>query len=103
MSYYTHTPTTEEVKWAWANPDNTMPYAIGDKERAFDRWLAGHDRELREHLAAERARGERVRALTGGPFSDGYRPYAVEVDGEVILAVGLDDLRAALADPEAGK
>lgn len=43
-----------------------------------------------------RAQVDRVKALSGGPFGDGCQPYAVEVDGEVILAVGLDDLRAAL-------
>lgn len=44
-----------------------------------------------------RAQVAAVEALTGGPFSDGYRPYAMSIDGEVVLAVGLDDLRAALA------
>lgn len=72
-------------------------------------WLAWEYRssfgERGEQVTAEllaevdrlRAQVAAVEALTGGPFSDGYRPYALNIDGEVVLAVGLDDLRAALA------
>lgn len=45
---------------------------------------------------------DRVRSLAEGPTSDRYRPYAVEVDGEVHLAVLLDNVRAAL-DGEVGQ
>jgi hypothetical protein len=40
----------------------------------------------------------RVEALVEGPTSDGCRPYALEIDGEINLVVLLDDLRAALAN-----
>lgn len=63
-----------------------------DDQLIYTDWvvLADEVRRLREQVSA-------VEALTGGPFSDGYRPYAMNIDGEVILAVGLDDIRAALA------
>lgn len=55
------------------------------------------DPEANAEIQRLRAIIDRVYALTGGPFSDGYRPYAVKIDDEVILAVGLDDLRGALS------
>ena len=69
---------------------------------------AAHDASFIAHAPADIARLvnalrdahakiARVETLTEGPFSDGYRPYAMNIDGEVMLAVGLDDLRAALA------
>ena len=44
----------------------------------------------------------RVEALAEGPTrtDGGYQPYAVELRGGIHLAVLLDDLRAALGDPE---
>jgi hypothetical protein len=39
---------------------------------------------------------EAVRELTGGPFSEGYWPYAVELEDGGHFAVLLDDLRDAL-------
>ncbi len=47
-------------------------------------------------VAALTAMVDRVRALADGPTSNRYRPYAVGVDGDVHLAVLLDDLRDAL-------
>lgn len=53
---------------------------------------------IKAELDRLRAQVAAVEALTGGPFSDGYRPYAMEVNGEVVLGVGLDDLRTALGE-----
>jgi len=39
MSEYT--PTTDDVRECWSEA-----YQVGDREGAFDRWLAAHDREV---------------------------------------------------------
>jgi hypothetical protein len=61
--------------------------------------LIRHLDRLRGRVAELEAREQRVRWLADSfdPVDDtGYAHYAVAVDDEVILAVGLDDLRAAL-------
>ncbi|MGH3999947.1 MAG: hypothetical protein ACRDTJ_21085 [Pseudonocardiaceae bacterium] len=51
---------------------------------------------------SEETRLARVEALAEGPTrtDGGYQPYAVELPDGIHLAVLLDDLRAALAEPE---
>jgi hypothetical protein len=104
--------TPERLAEIRADDESLVP--LGERPKNLAPWyvLDGHVDEMatmfrraaieRRDLLAEvdrlRAQVAAVEALTGGPFSDGYLPYAMEVNGEVVLGVGLDDLRAALGE-----
>lgn len=74
----------------WVSPEQHQ------KTEDFSRGqLADHQRLM--------AKVKRVEALAEGPTRTdvgGYQPYAVELPSGIHLAVLLDDLRAALSEPE---
>ena len=51
-----YTPTTDEVRGAYVSARSEEEFAasyLSQFEPEFDRWLAAHDAELREQIAAE--------------------------------------------------
>lgn len=83
-----HSPAVAEV--------DRLTTLLRLRTEALDRMLLQRD-EAVAAFKRERARVNRAEALACGP-GEGMQPYAVDLDGEVHLAVLLDDLRTALAD-----
>lgn len=89
MSEYT--PTTDEVRVAWAGWTNAFGRGLGIGKDEFDRWLAAHDAEQARELQAECLRvdeantrlGERVCELEAENerLRDTARNYEIAMHG----------------------